>query len=131
MNPPTPRRPNLVLTLVVHAIAWALLGLALLVLAPRQAALFRSFNMKLPAPTEALLAFADLLVRYAPWAVGFVVGLLAGDGVVLYLLGRRERGRRLAWLWAAVVLVVPLVLAVGVALAVGFPFTRLVGGLGE
>jgi type II secretory pathway component PulF len=131
MNPPTPRRPNLVLTLVVHAVAWALLAVALLVLAPRQEAEFRRFNMALPAVTVAVLRCSEWAVRFAPvFGIALAI-LLTADGVVLYLLNRGERSRRLAWQWAAAWLLVPLALAVAVALAIGIPFTRLVEGLGK
>jgi hypothetical protein len=79
---------------------------------------FGGFNLKVPAPTEALLAAARWLDPFWLPLVPVFGVWLAVDGGIGYLLRRRPGMRRASLIWSGLMLAVP-------ALAILFSFLSL------
>src|SRR4051794_10302848 len=100
-SPPTARAT--VAMALVHAALGGLFLYVVLVLAPRQVAAFRDFNMKLPAATGFVLALANWLASWTYLVPAAVVLLLAADTILLAAFRHRLEARMLARVWFGLV----------------------------
>jgi hypothetical protein len=119
--------PFTITWMAIHALLCCGVVAFLIGYIPRAERVFRDFNMKLPAATELTVVVARWLANY--WYVlppfGFLWLILAGA-----LLGAlRQRHRSLGWLWALLLLLLPLLVGVFAFFAVVSPYVKLLDGL--
>jgi hypothetical protein len=115
--------PFTVTVLALHAIlCWGLAAL-LLFYVPRVIAVFHNYNMRLSPSAEMLVSGGRWLANYWYVTPPFFFLWLLGAGCLLAVL--RQRRRRLAWLWALLLLLAPLLLGVYGYFEIHVPYVDL------
>jgi type II secretory pathway component PulF len=107
----------------LHAALWCALVAYLLFSVPRAEKLFRDFNMQLPALTIFTLAVARWVWNYWYVLLVWVFFGLGIDGAVLAWLYPRRRS--LAWVWALLLLLLPLVVWLAILFSIMMPMWKL------
>src|SRR5262245_3432653 len=125
---PAPVWPSLAVAAVLaaaHAVAWvALLGF-LCFSVPAYERVFTDFRLRLPGDTAAVIGASRWLNKYLLFLAPALLVLAAADGAVLFLLRRSPGTRLLAWLWFALLLLLPVAALVFSWLAVWRPYADL------
>jgi type II secretory pathway component PulF len=109
------------LLLIVVAILCLALWMTLLLIVPQYERAFRNRDLELPAPTQWTVAASQWTQLY--WYIVPLFGLFILPVIVLlsWLLRHRVAGPLPGWLWLGALLAVPLLLQLGVWLALLMP----------
>jgi type II secretory pathway component PulF len=99
-------RPFTVIFVALHALFCCVLAGLLIYFVPRAERIFRDFNIRPPDATIAVLATGRWFVLYWYVVPPFFLAWLVLAGLLLAFLDRRHRA--LAWLWALLLLLLPL-----------------------
>jgi type II secretory pathway component PulF len=130
---PGPTRPSLAVTLLLAAApaaAWAALLAFLCLSVPAYERVFADFRLRLPDTAVAVIDASRWSIQYLPLVLPALALLCAADVGVLLLLRRGSGTRLLAWLWSALLLLLPLAALACGWLAVRQPYAKLLEGLG-
>jgi type II secretory pathway component PulF len=123
MNRDSTRR-SVAVTVVLLAAAvvlWAAVVVVLVSVVPRYKGAFLHEGLRLPAPTEWTVAAGDWADAY--WYVLPLFGLLVLPGVILlsWQIRHRARGALPGWLWFGALLGIPVLMQLGIWLALLLP----------
>ena len=111
----------------IHAVLCLAVAALLIFYIPRVERVLREFNIKLPASTEWVLGVGRWLANY--WYIlppSFLLWLVLAGGLLGVL---RQYNRGLGWLWALLLLLLPLLAGIFAFFAIWNPYVRLLEGL--